>query len=116
MKNDFMEFTEFNDNEGETWSFFISKKDPHIKSLIKIVELYKKLDNNENDSYNIKEISGKEVDTLLKRKSKTYYFNEYNLVKRIKDPKEIIGVKDFRDLTSLEKIEKYLYKAKCFDF
>jgi hypothetical protein len=120
-KNDYYEFVETNDHEGEEWSFFIKKDLPLVKEFLEAVASFKKLteygDSYDPDSFKLnKSISKEKIEVLMKRKSKSTYMNDYNLVKKILHPKAVDEkYKSFSDLKTVEDLSDYFYKGGCFE-
>lgn len=115
-EEEFIEFTENNDNEGETWSFFAPVNIPGVTELMAVYDRYQKEDDGHMEAYSYKKVTKKTVVTLMNRKSKTDYMAEYNLVESLIHPKEVLNkkIKSIEQLTNLDDIEDYLYKGKCF--
>ena len=103
----YIEFKENNDHEGEEWSFFVSES-PEALKLKKIIKGFE--DEQESYSCEEKHLTEKEVKILLKRKSKTTYMKEYNLVTKLNIPEGGLEV-----LKCVDDLDEYMYKGKMFE-
>lgn len=110
-EQEYIEVIETNDNEGEQWSFFIKKDDKNVPFLLKLIDKYKELDEDTMGEFDYRDISSKDMNILLKRKSKTTYMDEFNLVKEI----DFTDVeKNINNYSSCDDILEVLYKGRIF--
>lgn len=107
----YIQLLENNDWEGESWNFFVKASAPETQIL---VEMVKVLNKSEDDSFEIvsENVPESEVQVLVKQKnSSATYFNDFNLVKKIKYTTEELQ----KALSEgADAIQELLYKGKCF--
>ena len=102
----FTQIEENNEWEGECWNYFLNNNDPLTPLIVQLVK--------KSDEFEISVVSenvtSSTVKTLLKKKSKTSYKNEYNLVQKIKASKaELLKMIKKSDGSSL-------YKGQIFEY
>ena len=82
-KEDYIQFSEMNDNEGETWNFFIPINTPGVQNLMNIIDHL----NNEGEvggsEYSYKKVSATTAKTLCEQEGSTEYMSEFNMVKML---------------------------------